>query len=137
MNPPIGQTLANVARFAGRDPSEPVPTPPLLEFAVSNSPLSRYVSTARQLTDPRKSLPSMAANLLTGVRVTDVSPGAQENILRQRANALIRDLGGREVRRAYFPDKEKLAAADQDLAASLEELLAELSNRSRQRRMAQ
>ncbi len=137
MNPPIGQTLANVARFAGRDPSEPVPTPPLLEFAVSNSPLSRYVSTARQLTDPRKSLPSMAANLLTGVRVTDVSPGAQENILRQRANALIRDLGGREVRRAYFPDKEKLAAADQDLAASLEELLADLSNRSRQRRMAQ
>ena len=135
MNPPIGQTLANIARFAGRDPSTPVPTPGLLEFAVSNSPLTRYVTTARQITDPRKHPLSLAANILTGVRATDVSPAAEDAILRGRANELIRQIGGKRFTQSYFP--KDMPPQDQELASSLKNLLNELASRGRDRRAAE
>jgi hypothetical protein len=134
MNPPIGQTLANVASYAGRDASTPVPTPGLLEFVAANSPATRYLTTARQLTDPRKHPLSKAANLLTGARVADVSPAAQDAILRSRANAVFKEIGGREFRRSYIPDEERLSPENRDLAGGLKELLAELAKRQRARK---
>jgi hypothetical protein len=105
-----------------------------LEFVAANSPATRYLTTARQLTDPRKHLLSKAANLLTGARVADVSPGAQDAILRSRANAVFKEIGGREFRRSYIPDEERLSPENRDLAGGLKELLAELAKRQRARK---
>lgn len=136
LNPPIGQTLANVARVTGRDPSVPVDLPDIVEFAAANSPASRYITTARQITDPRKHPLSLAANLTTGVRVTDVSPEAQDAILRHRASALTRQLGGRTFSQSYFPSGIDLSPAEQGLADQLMELKRLLDQRSRARREA-
>jgi hypothetical protein len=107
-----------------------------LEFAVSNSPLTRYVTTARQLTDPRKHPISLGVNLLTGARVSDVSPAAQDAVLAQRADALTKQIGGRTFSRTYIPDEENLSPADQELAAELAELKKLLARRARVRRAA-
>ncbi len=129
LNPPIGQTLANIAGL-----EQPVDLPDMVEFAAANSPLSRYMTTARQVTDPRKSPPSLALNLLTGVRVSDVSPGAQDAILRQRADALLKEIGGRTFTRTYVPEQANLSSAEQGLAEQLAELKRLLDQRSRARR---
>ncbi len=129
LNPPIGQTLANIAGL-----EQPVDLPDALEFAAANSPLSRYLTTARQVTDPRKSIPSLAANLLTGVRVSDVSPGAQDAILRQRADALLKQVGGRTFTRTYLPESADLSSEEQGLAEQLAELQRLLDQRGRARK---
>lgn len=136
LNPPIGQTLANLARVTGRDPANPVDLPDIVEFAAANSPASRYITTARQITDPRKHPLSLAANLATGARVTDVSPEAQDAILRHRASALTRQLGGRTFSQSYFPSNANLSPAEQGLADQLMELKRLLDQRSRARREA-
>ena len=61
-DPLIGRTLANIM---GRQ--DAVQLPQLLEVAAANSPASRYLSTTRQLMDPRKGLLTKATNLTTGV----------------------------------------------------------------------
>jgi hypothetical protein len=129
LNPPIGQTLSNIAGF-----DKPVDLPDGLEFAAANSPFSRYLSTARQITDRRKHPLSLAANLLTGVRVTDVSPGAQDAILRDRANAVVKQLGGRTFSQTYIPDQANLNPAEQGLANQLAELKRLLDKRHRARK---
>jgi hypothetical protein len=120
----------------GRDPANPVDLPDIVEFAAANSPASRYITTARQITDPRKHPLSLAANLATGVRVTDVSPEAQDAILRHRASALTRQLGGRTFSQSYFPSNANLSPAEQGLADQLMELKRLLDQRSRARREA-
>lgn len=49
-----------------------VPVRPGVENAIMNSPISRAVTTAGTLIDPRKSIFDKALNLGTGARVTDV-----------------------------------------------------------------
>lgn len=44
---------------------------------LNNLPTSRYLTTARQLTDPRKGIGAKAANVLTGARINDVSGGLE------------------------------------------------------------
>lgn len=50
---------------------------PLANALIGDSPLSRYVTTARQIGDTRKSALAKAANLTTGLRITDVSGGLE------------------------------------------------------------
>lgn len=54
--------------------------PQLLGQIMSNSPFTRFFTTADKLLDDRKSLPAKLANLLTGVRVTDVDTSKQRAI---------------------------------------------------------
>src|SRR5690606_22560253 len=89
MDPTIGRTISNVSELLGGEPWETGSgqAKPFLgqgvEFAAANSPLSRLFSTVRTATDPRKyegPLPGagVAANLLTGLRVHDLSPAARD-----------------------------------------------------------
>lgn len=127
LNPPIGQTLANVANIFRTDQlQDPVryPFQKEIELAASNSPLSRLITSARTLTDPRKNALSTAANLLTGFRVTDVSVPAQERALEEQASALMRRMGGRTFERPYFleEDLERMNAPNRALAEKLLDL---------------
>ncbi len=54
--------------------------PQLLSQVMANSPLTRFVTSADKLMDPRKSWSQKALNLLTGARVTDVDTDKQRAI---------------------------------------------------------
>lgn len=109
-DPLLGRTLANVM---GRD--NPIKLPELVEVGVANSPLSRYLSTTRQVFDPRKSLLTKAVNLGTGVRISTVSEGARDAILREDVQNRLRDLGARAFVRTYVPEAMKGEMSPRDL----------------------
>lgn len=149
LDPTIGRTMASIGRLAanprailfGGDEAQvdPVRIPYSLEFFAMNTPFSRALTTARTLTDPRKSLAAKAINLGTGVRVTDVSPAAQDAILQERAAELLKDLGGKEFAKPYFPKerKERLSAAELAKVETLQQILNELARRRKARSVRQ
>jgi hypothetical protein len=114
LDPVIGRTLSNILQLS-QNPSAAltggetesvrpvrIPGAALLEPMIANSPLARAATTVRQLTDPRKSAGNKALNLLTGARMTDISPAAQEAIMRERLSQLMRSEGAKEFVRTYF-----------------------------------
>lgn len=130
-DPLLGRTLANVL---GRE--APVKLPELVEVAVANSPLSRYLSTTRQLTDPRKSLGVKALNLGTGIRVATVSEGSRDAILREQVQQELREIGAKQFVRTYVPEQYKAGMSPQELqqADRLSNTLNELAKRARKRK---
>lgn len=138
MDPPLGRTLGNVASGLGfRDTNEPVGTPKVLESVLSNSPASKFISTAKQVTDTRKNIfPTKALNTLTGFKVSKVSPQAQDQILRERASLLMNELGGRTFERDYIPEEalESLGPEQRAMAESLKKAQKLLADRAKQRK---
>lgn len=130
----IGRTLANIGVMAGtRDKDAgPVDLPGLkaLDMAVGASPLSRYASTARTLTDQRKSIGERIANTASGVRITDVSPKKQTYELMKKAERLAKDSGAHVRSDVYFSKKEieKLQTSNPSLARKQQELQAMLNS---------
>lgn len=135
----IGRTIANII---GSD--KPVwdsrGGTGVLEQVVANSPLSRLSTALGTLTDRRKydyyGLP-VAANLLTGLKVTDVPQQRQDAILRERlTDTLQTDLGARTFSRAFVPqqDLEQMTAAQQGEVAKINALMALLQQRAKERR---
>ena len=55
-----------------------------LDELIANSPLTRFSTSYRTLTDPRKGLGAKALNLLTGMRVSDIDVAKQRDIETQR-----------------------------------------------------
>lgn len=143
LDPTIGRLLSNIGESTGlRDPgSGPVRYPGQfpLEFIAGNSPLARGLSTARVLSDPRKSLGERAMNALTGFRSTTISPGAQDAVLRDAAAALGKQLGAKEFSRIRFTEDElqRLEATNPtaaETARAFNELQKQLANRQKSRR---
>ena len=138
LDPPVGRALSNVGKSIGIvDPErrDPVQLPRLVEVGISNSPVSRAVSTVRSLTDERKNLPQKLLNFATGLRITSLSPEKQEFTLQQRAEELMRDLGGRAFERTYIPKErlERLSPEDKAKAEELNQILNQLQDKRRQR----
>jgi hypothetical protein len=134
MDPTIGRLLANVS---GRKEPVRIPFGQELDVLLNNSPLSRVASSARVLTDGRKGLPGKAANLLTGFKVSDISPGAQDAVLRERSQALEKQLGGREFVKLHFPEEVRETMSPEQLAM-VDQLLGidhELAMRAKKRKL--
>lgn len=133
LDPTLGRLLANVT---GR--SEPVPTPQALEAVIGNSPLARTLTTARGLTDSRKSITSRALNVLTGMKVSTVSESSQDAILRERAADIMRQLGGLEFTRSYAPDEllESLSPNKAEALQQLQDFMNLLAARAKARKEA-
>ena len=131
MDPLLGRLVANVK---GKELPERYSKG--LEFALANSPLTRILSTARTATDPRKGVLEKALNLGTGIRITDVSPAAEDAILREHAQKALRELGGRVYTRAYVPAEilQQESPEVQEQAKRLESLMSELAKRSAERK---
>lgn len=145
LDPMIGRILSNVT-----NQTEPVQLPQLLEVAAANSPFSRLLTTVRTLTDPRKkgdygalsealpfNLPGVPAalNLLTGVRVTDISPGAKDAVVRDLLNAEMKRTGARAFERINFTkdDLAKMSPQDREAAIALQALANTLVRRAKER----
>ncbi len=138
LDPPVGRAISNVGKSLGivdAERRDPVQLPRLLEVGISNSPASRAVSTVRSLTDERKSLPQKLLNFATGLRITSLSPEKQEFTLQQRAEELMRDLGGRAFERTYIPKErlERLSPENRAKAEELNQILNQLQDKRRQR----
>jgi len=147
LDPPVGRTISNVKDIlTGGNTKKANPFPSQMgEFIVSNSPLSRFATTARTLTDKRKwetkdamvnPLTGLGLNLLTGVRVNDVSPQAQDSILNDRLARALKDLGGRTFSRPYVSDDREASMTPEEkkLSDELLEGLKRLQERFKGRR---
>lgn len=145
LDPTIGRTLANIT---GKRQAVRWPGSEGMEFAIANSPLSRMTTTARQLTGPlrtltdplmKKSLAPEAiktgVNLLTGARITRVSPAAQDALLRERAQQMMRRAGGKTFVKSYIPEEVEatMTPAELEDARKLEALMNTLATRSKAR----
>ena len=138
LDPNVGRTLANLGVMAGlRDKDAgPIQYPgsAAVEMALGASPLSRLASTARTLTDTRKSLHEKALNTLTGLKVTDVSPKSQEFNLIRRAEEMAKASGAKSRSDVYFSKKEltQLERLDPALAEKQKKLQMLLNDLKKQ-----
>jgi len=143
LDPTIGRILANINDLATgekTEKAEPFLGNPWAEYLIANAGPGRLLNTARTITDPRKwdTIPwKLALNLGTGVRVADVSPSAQDAILRERLARVMKDFGGRMYTRPYFPDyaKEDWTPQEAEDAAKIDALLKLLGQRAKDRRV--
>jgi hypothetical protein len=140
LDPTIGRTISNVRQMLGGEPVER-PEPFIskgFEFLASNTPFARLLSSARTLSDPRKGLAGTAANLLTGMRVTDVSPAAQDRVLRDRAQDALRKFGSRTFTKSYIPVETMLGLPPEQQREAMEynAVIANISERVKERKLA-
>ena len=133
LDPTLGRILANVS---GQD--QAVRTPGWLEAIIGNSPLTRVATTVRQLTDTRKDWKDKTAAIGSGVRVTDVSPAAQDALLRESLARMEKEVGGKTFTKMYIPDdvKAKMSATERDAALKMEALMNTLARRAKDRKQA-
>ncbi len=143
LDPLAGRLAANVL---GRD--EPVNFGGLTEQVLSNSPLSRALSTAKGLTDRRPGRgifdsPGGAAatgtNLLTGVRITDVQQRTKDALLRERIEGLLKKHPGAAEFTKVFVSREAREKLPPEERAAVEQLMALnalLASKARARREA-
>jgi hypothetical protein len=146
MDPTLGRIASNVEQLVtgerGRVKAKKLPL--WIEQSAANSPFSRFLTTTRTLTDPRKAVsddvpipgPAAAMNLLTGARVVDVPEAAQEAILRESITSRLRDSGVAKVfERTYVPKEtlESLPPDQQQEAMQLQALMNILADRSKKR----
>ena len=97
--------------------------PGVLEQLAMNSPLSRYITTARQLSSPvpralqgkYSDAAKSAFNVLTGLRLSDVTLAGQRKEQRMRTEEAIRSLPsatGRDYLQTYVPKRDVVGLAE-------------------------
>lgn len=139
VDPLLGRISSNVkGMVTGEEVREAARYPRLLEMIAANSPMSRYLSSFRQMTDSRKGPGAKAASFLLGPRFTDVSPAAQDAILREQTNFIMQELGARDFTRHYIPEwiKERMSPEQLKRAEEWEAMQTVLANRTKERKLA-
>jgi hypothetical protein len=98
--------------------------------------MSKLASSARQLTDTRKGILTKGVNFMTGFRLTDVSPQAQDQILRERLSLLSNQMGGRTFERDYIPQEvlESMPPELRQQAEVIQSAQAKLAERAKHRK---
>ena len=141
VDPTLGRIRSNIGdMFTGERTQDPDPVVSQgFEYLVGNSPASRFANTARTLTDSRKWEDfglGLGLNLLTGARVTDVSPIAQDAIANERIGNLMKELGSRQFKTDYLPEskRENLSEEEKELLELLKESKKVLNKRFQKRR---
>ena len=122
LDPTLGRLASNVKELAtGEKTRRAKPLGGALsEAVVANLPLSRFTTTARQLSDPRKGVIAKALPFFSGIRITDVSPARKDAIKREAVTDLMREMGGSEFVRPYFPKEQKARMTPAQLQSVLE-----------------
>ncbi len=131
--------MSNAADFAGlTDRTEPyrLPGGKVLEATIANSPAARVLHQVRKATDPRKGITTKLLDSLTGFKIATVDPEDSDAVLREQAEQMLREMGGRDFSHAYLPESVLATMQGDELerALALQGLLKELNNRQRKRR---
>jgi len=139
MDPLLGRTLSNLGNTLGlTDRKTPfnVPGGKLTESVIANTPVARYLHQIRKATDPRKALHTRLLDGLSGFKIATVDPEDSDAVLREQAEQLMRELGGRDFSHAYIPDNvmESLSGDELVKAQQLQQLMKLINNRQRQRK---
>ena len=131
MDPALARLFANVT---GQK------TPPKLPWGaetLTQFGAPRLTTTLKTLTETpeRKNLPTKLLNVLTGARVTDVSPRARESEMREAIQGLQTALGGRAFEVRWIPKdvRAKMTEEEKAQAANLELLSKILGERAKRR----
>lgn len=126
MDPALGRLLTNIGLQDETASGRAKPFGSIgFENLLTNTPASRFLTTARVATDPRKreatgglldAFPgqALATNLLTGVKLSDISPAARDAILREEASAAMRARGARAYEDVVFTKAQVEEAAKED-----------------------
>lgn len=126
---PTGRIAANIM---GAD--EPLWKQPLVDTALANSPLSRYLSTAAQAGDKRKGWPTFIGNTLTGLRLTDQKMDEARAIAASKAaKELLKNLGARSRELISFSKDEllRLPPEERDQAEKLQSLIRSIGKQAK------
>ncbi len=100
LDPMIGRTISNVMGWD--EPADVLGTTG--EAVASGLPIvNPTANIVRTMADPRKNAAMKALNLLTGFKVTDVSPAAQNAILDEAIQREMLALGGKPFTRVNIP----------------------------------
>lgn len=107
MDPVGGRILTQLGLQKERPGGQAAPMlgSPGLEFLLSNSPVSRILSSTKTLLDDRKNVLERAANVLTGLRITSVSPEQKQRGIRELTNAISKELGARPFTTFHISDE--------------------------------
>jgi len=115
-DPPLGRLISNMQeRITGRKqrgrakPFGGSSFGPLIEAGISSSPVSRAVTSLRQMSDPRKNLAEKATNLLTGIRSTTLSPYQLDYAAKQSMEEVAQSRGYGAVYKSPYIDRYTLA----------------------------
>lgn len=130
LDPTIGRILANVT---GREDAVRYPGDWAVEQVNSLLPTSRLVGSVRQLTDRRKSRGAKALSLLTGMKVTTVSPQQQERTLRRKLEEVAKSLGGRTFEQIYFPKSNTYSGETAERVEAYKTVINALSKKAKDR----
>ena len=137
MDPLVGRMLSNTGNTLGlTDRTQPYRLGKVTEAIASNSPFSRYASTVRQMTDPRKTIPQKLLPFGSGARLATISAGSQDAVLRDRATQLMREMGGKVFERSYIPQEtmDAMTPAQREKAEVYMQIMKTLSSRAKQRK---
>lgn len=115
---------------------EPLVGPSVFDTILAKSPFSRYATTLRQITDPRKDVLSKATNFATGARITDVDMDRSRELEAVKAiKEQARNRGARVFEDVRFTrdQLEKLSPEDREQAEKLQKMLSAFAKRGRER----
>lgn len=141
-DPSIGRTMSSIkdlitgeksidAMGSGSDDAT------LAEYAATLIPgVSAISNTARTAVDQRKTTGDKALNLLTGVKITDISPKTQEAVVIERVKDKLKKSGGKTIERPYVPKYRRETASEGELDRA-DELLGLLRKMDERRQAAQ
>lgn len=133
LDPTIGRMISNLT---GRKDATPLPLGEGLEFLASNSPASRFLTTARTLADPRKGVLAKTTNLLTGAKVTDVPEATYDAMAREYLKDTMRHTPGASTFERVSFSKDNLAKMDPEerqRAMMLQAAMNMLADRAKKR----
>lgn len=133
LDPLVGRIASNLT---GEERPYAIPGSTTLDALIMASPISRYATTARQLTDTRKGAGAKAVNLLTGARLTDVDMEKSRMFAAQDAieQMLLANPATKQFTNVYVPaDQRAQLTPDEALALQLYQVIGKrFSQRAQQ-----
>lgn len=124
MDPVLGRIFTQVGLQKERPGGQAAPAfgSRGLEFMLANSPISRILSSVKTSMDERKNILERSLNILSGLRISSVSPEQRQRGVRELTNALAKDIGARPFTTWHISD-ELLADAKESNPEQYQALL--------------
>ena len=112
---------------------QPTKLHPFYEQLPQVTGAGRWISSIGKAIDPRKTVRQKALNLLTGARLTTVSPEQQAKVIDESIKQTMTDLGARQGDYLYFPkwETEKMSPEEQVKRKNLQLLQRALQRKQR------
>lgn len=135
MDPTIGRLMSNLRNMG--TPQDEMPRgradpfiSPAFEHYVANSPISRVLNTFKKATDTRRNILQKIPDLVSGVKITTVSPERSRHGVQEMLNKAAKDLGAPMFTKYYLSKalREEVAETDPESAEKME-IIAEILRR--------